>query len=194
MLNLTDVERRILINQSRILAALYPLESTEFERTIEILSEGYHESWHEVVLKGLKEPFLKEEMNFVYQVLEMYDWLQKSYYALTLEDKLQLKEQMLVFPGFDPKTERRHLAYATFLLGNLERFAFVEVSKPLAAPKPMCGTYEEMLKGLPAFGGDILAPSQLKAVMAYISALKGAPVERREAHPGRSSAPNRRSA
>lgn len=194
MLNLTDVERRILINQSRILAALYPLESTEFERTIEILSEGYHESWHEVVLKGLKEPFLKEEMNFVYQVLEMYDWLQKSYYALTLEDKLQLKEQMLVFPGFDPKTERRHLAYATFLLENLERFAFVEVSKPLNAPKPMRGTYEEMLKGLPAFGGDILAPSQLKAVMAYISALKGAPAEKRDAHPARPPAANRRSA
>ena len=194
MLNLTDVERRILINQSRILAALYPLESTEFERTIEILSEGYHESWHEVVLKGLKEPFLKEEMNFVYQVLEMYDWLQKSYYALTLEDKLQLKEQMLVFPGFDSKTERRHLAYATFLLENLERFAFVEISKPLTASKPMCGTYEEMLKGLPAFGGEILAPSQLKAVMAYISALKGVPAGKRDAHPARSSAANRRSA
>ena len=147
-----------------------------------------------MVLKGLKEPFLKEEMNFVYQVLEMYDGLQKSYYALTLEDKLQLREQALVFPGFDPKAERRHLAYATFLLENLERFAFVEVSKPLTAPKPMCGTYEEMLKGLPAFGSDILAPSQLKAVMAYISALKGAPAERREAHPARSSTPSRRSA
>lgn len=175
MLNLTDVERRILINQSRILAALYPLESTEFERTIEILSEGYHESWHEVVMRGLKQPFLKEEMNFVYQVLEMYDWLQKSYYALTLEDKLQLREQMLVFPGFEAKTERRHLAYATFLLGNLERFAFVEVTKPLSAPKPMSGTYEEMLKGLPTVTGDILPPAQLKAVMAYLSALKSAP-------------------
>jgi uncharacterized protein YfbU (UPF0304 family) len=180
MLNLTEVERRILINQSRILAALYPLESTEFERAIEILSEGYHESWHEVVLKGLKEPFLKEEMNFVFQVLEMYDWLQKSYYAQTLEDKLQLKEQLLVFPGFDPKTERRHLAYATFLLENLERFAFVEVTKPLNAAKPMCETYEEMLKGLPACGGEILPPSQLKAVMAYMSAIKSAPIEPRE--------------
>ena len=64
MLNLTDVERRILINQSRILAALYPLKAAEFERTIEILSEGYHEAWEEVVLSGLKEPYLKEEMNF----------------------------------------------------------------------------------------------------------------------------------
>jgi uncharacterized protein YfbU (UPF0304 family) len=181
MLNLTDVERRILINQSRILAALYPLESTEFERAIEILSEGYHEAWHEVVLRGLKEPFLKEEMNFVYQVLEMYDCLQKSYYSLTFEDKLQLKEQMLVFPGFDSKTERRHLAYATFLLENLERFAFVEVTKPLTALKPMCETYEEMLKGLPSFTGEVLPPAQLKAVMAYMSAIKSPPKEEREA-------------
>ena len=81
MLNLTDVERRILINQSRILAALYPLEASEFEQAIKILSEGYQESYQEVVLKGLKPSFMKEEMNFVYQVLEMYDWLQKSYYA-----------------------------------------------------------------------------------------------------------------
>jgi hypothetical protein len=32
VLNLTDAERRILINQSRILAALYPFEAAEFER------------------------------------------------------------------------------------------------------------------------------------------------------------------
>jgi len=55
-------------------------------------------------------------------------------------------------------------------------------------------TYEEMIKGLPAFGGDVLAPSQLKAVMAYISALSGAPAEKRDAHQARASAHTRRSA
>ncbi|WP_170937285.1 MULTISPECIES: YfbU family protein [Rhodomicrobium] len=177
MLNLTDVERRILINQSRILAALYPLEAPEFERTIEILSEGYHEGWQDVVLKGLKAPFPKEEMNFVYQVLEMYDWLQKSFYAISLEDKVQLKEQTLVFPGFDPRTERSHQAYATFLIERLDRFAFVEVTKPLAAPVPMRAVYEEMLKGLPSFGADVLSATQLKAVIAYMSAIKSPPVQ-----------------
>lgn len=172
MLNLTDVERRILINQSRILAALYPLEAAEFERAIQILSEGYQEGWQETVLKGLKSPLLKEEMNFVYQVLEMYDWLQKSFYALTLEDKLELKEQQLIFPGFCPETEKRHLAYATFLLENFDRFSYVEVVKPLHAARPMRDFYDEMLKGLPSFGGNILAPSQLKAVLSYMAAIR----------------------
>lgn len=172
MLNLTDVERRILINQSRILAALYPLEAAEFERAIRILSEGYQEGWQETVLKGLKSPLPKEEMNFVYQVLEMYDWLQKSFYALTLEDKLELKEQRLIFPGFCPETEKRHLAYATFLLENFDRFSYVEVVKPLHAPKPMRDFYDEMLKGLPSFGGNILTPSQLKAVLSYMAAIR----------------------
>ena len=37
VINISDVERRVLINQARILAALYPLEAPQFERTIEIL-------------------------------------------------------------------------------------------------------------------------------------------------------------
>jgi YfbU domain len=105
----------------------------------------------------------------------MYDWLQKSYYALSLEDKLQLKEQTLVFPGFCPKTEKSHITYTTFLLENLDRFAYVEVVRPPHAPQPMRDVYEEMLKGLPSFGGDVLTGAQLKAVIAYMSALKCAP-------------------
>lgn len=186
MLNLTDVERRILINQSRILAALYPLEQPEFEHAVEILCEGYHEAWQDVVLRGLKAPYLKENMNFVYQVLGMYDWLQKSFYALSFEDKLQLKEHSLVFPGFDPRTERRDLAYATFLIRNLDRFAFVEVAKPLTAFRPMREIYEEMLKGLPGIGADLLPAAQLKRIITYIAAIKtpavqAVPAQRRAA-------------
>jgi uncharacterized protein YfbU (UPF0304 family) len=175
VLNLTDVERRILINQSRILAALYPLETTEFERTVEILSEGYHEDWPDIVFKGLKAPFLKEEMNFVYQVLDMYDWLQKSYYSLTLEEKLQLKERILVFPGFEAESEGQHLGYARFLLENLDRFSFTEVVKPLDATKPMREVYQEMLKELPSSSGEMLSAPQLKAVVAYLSGMDCAP-------------------
>jgi uncharacterized protein YfbU (UPF0304 family) len=175
VLNLSDVERRILINQSRILAALYPLETTEFERTIEILSEGYHEDWPDIVFKGLKVPLLKEEMNFVYQVLDMYDWLQKSYYSLTLEEKLQLKEQVLVFPGFDAEREEQHLSYARFLLENFDRFSFTEVVKPLNAARPMREVYQEMLNELPASSGEALSASQLKAVVAYLSAIDCVP-------------------
>lgn len=178
MLNLTDVERRILINQSRILAALYPLKAAEFERTIEILSEGYHEAWEEVVLSGLKEPYLKEEMNFIYQVLEMYDWLQKSYYALSFEDKVQFQEKALVFPGFDPKTEGRQVAYARFLMGNLDRFAFMEVVNPFAASRPMREAYAAMLKRMPRHSGEVLTAAQLKEILADMG--RDAPAEREE--------------
>jgi uncharacterized protein YfbU (UPF0304 family) len=175
VLNLSDVERRILINQSRILAALYPLETTEFERTIEILSEGYHEDWPDVVFRGLKVPLLREEMNFVYQVLNMYDWLQKSYYSLTLEEKLQLKERALVFPGFEVGSEGQHLAYARFLLENFDRFSFTEVVKPLNAAKPMRDVYQEMLKELPTAASEVLSAPQLKAVVAYLSGIDCSP-------------------
>lgn len=175
MLNLTDVERRILINQARILAALYPLEAPEFERSIEILSEGYQEGWQDTVLKGLKAPLLKEEMNFVYHILHMYDWLQKSFYSMTMEEKLELKEQRLVFPGFCPKTERSYVAYATFLLKSLGSFSYIEWTKPLHAPHPMRDFYEEMLRGLPNFGGNTLSAAQLKAVIAYMAAIRSSP-------------------
>ena len=171
MLNLTDVERRILINQSRILARLYPLEAPDFERTAKILAEGYQEGWQEMVLRGLKAPHLKEDMNFVYQVLEMYDWLQKSFYALTLEDKLELKEQRLIFPGFCPESEKQHIAYAAFLLENFDRFSYVEVDRPMHSARPMREFYDEMLRGLPSFGGHLLTHAQLKAVIAYMTAI-----------------------
>jgi uncharacterized protein YfbU (UPF0304 family) len=169
VLNLTDVERRILINQSRILAALYPLETLEFERTAEILSEGYHEDWPDTVLRGLKTPLLKEEMNFVSQVLATYDWLQKSYYALTLDEKLRIKEQMLVFPGFEAQSEPEYLSYAQFLVENFARFSVMEVAKPLNSRQAMRGAYREMLNRFPAAGGALLAPSELKAAVAFVS-------------------------
>lgn len=164
MINITEVERRILINQSRILAALYPLESEQFERAMEILSEGYHEAWEDVILKGLKKPLVKEDMTFIFQALEMYDRLQKSYYALTLDEKLQLPEKNLVFPGFDPKEEPRHLSYSRFLLENVDRFAVVEAADRLMADKPMRDIYERMLQHLPGPGRDVLSAKQLNLI------------------------------
>jgi uncharacterized protein YfbU (UPF0304 family) len=164
VINITDVERRVLINQARILAALYPLEADRFERTIEILSEGYHEAWEDVILRGLKQPFLKENMNFIYQTLDMYDWLQKSYYALNLDEKLRLSEKTLIFPGFCPKEEPRHLSYCRFLLENLERFAFVETADRLIAEQPMSAVYERMLNRLPRDGRDFLSAMSLAKV------------------------------
>ena len=114
-------------------------------------------------------------MNFVYQVLDMYDWLQKSYYSLTLEEKLQLKERALVFPGFEAESEEQHLFYTRFLLENLDRFSFTEVVKPLNAAKPMRDVYKEMLNELPKSGGEVLSAPQLKAVVAYLSGMDCAP-------------------
>jgi uncharacterized protein YfbU (UPF0304 family) len=168
VINITDVERRVLINQSRILAALYPLEASQFERTIEILSEGYHDAWEEVILSGLKKPLLKEDMNFIFQTLEMFDWLQKSYYALQLDDKLQLPERSLIFTGFCAREEPRHLSYCRFLLENLERFAFVETSDNLIAERPMREVYERMLHKLPRDGRDFLSAKSLRVVITEL--------------------------
>jgi uncharacterized protein YfbU (UPF0304 family) len=168
VINITDVERRVLINQARILAALYPLEARQFERAVEILSEGYHEAWEDVILSGLKKPFLKEDMNFIYQTLEMYDWLQKSYYALSLDEKLRLPERSVIFPGFDPKEEPRHLSYCRFLLENLERFAFVESADRLIAEQPMREIYERMLHLLPRDGRDVLSAKSLRKVITEL--------------------------
>ena len=168
MINITDVERRVLINQARILAALYPLESRQFERTIEILSEGYHAAWEDVVFKGLKLPFLKEDMNFIYQTLDMYDWLQKSYYALTLDEKVHLPERSLIFCGFCPTQEPRHYSYCRFLLENMDRFAFVETTERLLAEQPMLEVYERMLNRLPRDGRSTLSAKSLRMVITEL--------------------------
>lgn len=169
VLNLSDIERRILINQSRILAALYPLEALHFQRAVELLENGYYEAWHDVVLRGLKEPFPQEEMNFVYQVLNMYDWLQKSYYALSLDEKLQLREAVLVFPGFDARSEKEQLAYSYFLIENLERFSFVEVTQPLGTDVEMSHSYRRMLGTLPFHQNRMLTAGEIAELVATVT-------------------------
>ena len=170
MINLSDVERRVLINQARILAALYPLEASQFERTIEILSEGYQDAWEEVILDGLKRPLLKEDMNFIYQTLEMYDWLQKSYYALSLDEKMALPERCLIFTGFCLREEKRQFSYCRFLIEHLDRFAFVETTEDLIADQPMYETYERMLNRLPRDGRSHLSGKSLRTVLMELPA------------------------
>jgi uncharacterized protein YfbU (UPF0304 family) len=113
-------------------------------------------------------------MNFIYHVLEMYDWLQKSYYALSFEEKVYFQEQALVFPGFEPKTEARQLSYARFLMGNLDRFAFLEIVNPFASLTPMRDVYAQMLARMPKHSGEVLSAGQLKTILADMASVRHA--------------------
>jgi uncharacterized protein YfbU (UPF0304 family) len=87
-----------------------------------------------------------------------------------LDDKSQIKESALVFPGFCPRMEGPQLAYARFLMGNLERFAFLEIVNDLTTGRPMRGVYERMLKRTSRYNADMLSPTQLRGVILDLNA------------------------
>jgi uncharacterized protein YfbU (UPF0304 family) len=172
VLDLSSSERRILINQMKILASLYPLEAKSYEREITMLSIGSPEVYWQTTLREFNKSRLNEEMNFVYQVLQFYETLQNSYYALDLREKIQLDNSALVFPGFHSTQEAILKDYMNFLLDNLGRFSFLETRKPPHSIRPMREFYQELLKQYSSHDDNALFNfAQITSIIAQISKL-----------------------
>lgn len=148
-MSLSDVERRILLNQYKILSALFPAEAEQYDRLAQILNEGYHDRWSDVVYGDMKEPLPKEETDFVFDVLVMYDWLQKSYFSLPKPERFDFDEKQLRFPGFDAGGEKRLGAYARFLAQRMERFTFLNAVPGMVCGSSMRAAYGRMLAAMP---------------------------------------------
>lgn len=171
VLQLTDVQRRILINQYEILAALRPKEAAYFDRCAEIIRRGYYEFWPDYVTGDLDDPMAQKELIYVMDVLEMYDRLQVSFDRLPESEKTKVAANEVLFSGFDGGSERAYMAYARFLREKMERFTTVRLDHELDSHFPTRDKYEAMLKVLPRLDGDgTLTATQIRAVLDASSA------------------------
>jgi uncharacterized protein YfbU (UPF0304 family) len=165
MMSLSDVERRILLNQYKILSALFPAEAEQYDRLAQILAEGYHDRWADAILGDMKEPLPREETDFVFDALVMFDWLQKSYYSLPRKERHGVDERRLRFPGFDAGQEGRLATYARFLVQRMERFAFLNAVAGMTSAAPMRMAYVRMLMALPKLEDRSLSAQEMRSIL-----------------------------
>lgn len=112
-MELSAAERLILANQYRILQRLETKPRNDYERSIEILENGYTEYYGFVVQYLEIDPFPVSIATEVHDILAMFaqlQWVKDSLYDPTLTES-----PLYQFWGFDGNNSSRHLEYAQFL-------------------------------------------------------------------------------
>lgn len=151
-MNLSPVERVILINQFKILAKLYPEEEESFLNKCEVLQSGYtlNYSW---ILPNVSEEMSPETCREVLDILNMYDSIRIS----ILEGATLPKEYSEIqnFRGFDANDESELYGYARYLM--IDEGRYQELVKQCRLPGeddsypdvnshfPMLSKYKKML-------------------------------------------------
>jgi uncharacterized protein len=144
---LTIKERLSLVLQLRILAATTKSEAEKkhTEAQIEAITSGYEYHYRELVSYfdvGLSRRASIE----VLDILEMYSEMLWGFSSL--KDKAGLKQEDVVFPGFDGNNETRLMAYARYFLFDLNRYESLHEQAKINGCNshcPMLDTYRRML-------------------------------------------------
>lgn len=162
-------ERLLLINQARILEALYPEEAEELAVQREALERGYELVYDWNVFGQIytdDDVMTPDESLEVWDTLDMYDSLHRAALATGNEDLAEKTK----FLGYDGNNESKFMAFAAFSVQRLKRFEYVELAKPgyWNSHSRMREMYERMLnvwKDLPAVQRSDLTPEQLRVVL-----------------------------
>lgn len=115
-IELTRVERAILANQFRVLAAMYPEEKSDYEEREEVMRDGLTGSyeWALEYVCPDSNAMPREICDEVVDILQMHRTLLVSYKQLS--DKTGISKKMLAFEGFDANEETKYYSYAEFFL------------------------------------------------------------------------------
>jgi len=127
-MKLSKLDRIFLINQLRIMEALYPDEAEELGVRREVLELGYEMlyAWdYEYVYDG-DDKMTAEESQEVWDTLDMFDAIQRS-----MPEDLDTDRYLWTkFAGYDGNNESKFLSFAQFTVERLKRFEYVPMQKP----------------------------------------------------------------
>lgn len=126
-MKLSKLDRIFLINQLRILEALYPDEAEELGVRREVLERGYEMlyAWdYDYVYDG-SDIMTAEESQEVWDTLDMFDAIQRS-----MPEGFDTKPYPITkFAGYDGNNEGKFLSFAQFTVERLKRFEYVPMQK-----------------------------------------------------------------
>ncbi len=172
----SDGEKLLLI-MMRDLYKHLKLTNTEIdpEFVSEVILGGHYwaPKWE---LQGLFHDYEDnpQDVNFVVDVLDMWDFIESSYNELSKKDKERLEKEAdpfgihVKFMGFDGNNEASYIGIARFLIEKMGRFSNFK-KRDLNSHMPTLATYRRMLSVFeqmrPGLVGTGLNTTQLIAIL-----------------------------
>ncbi len=146
-MKLNKKDRVLLINQYRLLAALYKEEEAHYRELIGILENGY-EIFYSMIDEWVSDDMPTEEGKFVLNILDLYraiEDLKRSSKNRELTD-----HHYSFFRGFDGNHETEHMGFCRFLIEEQGKFQeqqqYFLKNDHLNSHMPMIGKYKRMLE------------------------------------------------
>ncbi|PWC67024.1 hypothetical protein TSH7_02790 [Azospirillum sp. TSH7] len=143
---LSRLERYFLINQLRILEALYPDEADELAVQRESLERGYEMlySWNVNHIYDGNDVMTKEETLEVWDTFDMFDALNRALEEYKDFDASQYP--WTKFAGYDGNSETKFMSFAAFTVERLKRFDYLPMSREgyWNSHRPMREIYQRM--------------------------------------------------
>lgn len=151
-MKLSKKDRVLLINQYKLLAALYKEEEAHYRELIGILENGY-EIFYSMIDEWISDDMPTDEGKFVLNILELYraiDDLKRS----SKNQKLA-EHPYSFFRGFDGNNETEYMGFCRFLIDEQGKFQeqqqYFLKNDHLNSHMPMIDKYKRMLE----VAGDI---------------------------------------
>jgi uncharacterized protein len=139
-------DRVLLINQYRILAALYPDEASGYLELVEILQSGY-EIFYTQIHEWVSEDMSTEECKLVLDILSIYR-IVEDYKRSNPSDDIS-KHMYSFFRGFDGNNETEYMGFARFLINEQGKFSeqqpYLAKNDTLNSHAPMINKYRNMV-------------------------------------------------
>lgn len=168
-LKLTKLDRVFLVNQLRIMEALYPDDASQLSVQREALERGYEMlyAWgFEYIYDGDAKMSI-EECQEVWDTMDMFDGIERS-----MPEGLDTSNlTMTKFAGYDGNNEGKFMSFAQFTVERLNRFEYLELQKPgyWNSHFPVRDIYQRMLeewKKVPRLERFSMSQEQLTRVLA----------------------------
>ena len=143
-MQLSQVERWILINQYRIMEILDTERADQYARVRKVLESGYELEYNSISQHIGGATLGVEECREVRDILSMFVALQSSYAALI--NTSGIEEQDITFRGFDGNSETMQMSYTRFLVDQKQMFTDLSRADGFNSHVPVLDTYRRMLK------------------------------------------------
>lgn len=145
-MKLSKKDRVLLINQYKLLAALYKEDEAHYRELIGILENGY-EIFYSMIDEWISDDMPTDEGKFVLNILDLYraiDDLKRS-----SKDKKLADHPNSFFRGFDGNQETEHMGFCRFLIDEQGKFQeqqqYFLRNDHLNSHMPMIDKYKRML-------------------------------------------------
>lgn len=144
-IKLTKLDRIFLVNQFRILEALYPDEADQMAIQREALERGYEMlyAWDTENIYDGDEVMTVEESKEVFDTMDMFDAIDRSMPA----DFDSTGYSFTKFAGYDGNNESKFMGFAQFTVERLGRFEYLPMQRKgyWNSHMPVRETYQRML-------------------------------------------------